>query len=93
MEFEFNKVNLNIKMQMQEEISTSKIQTGEKSSVLKKLKDDEKSPKDTPNKRKRKEKISVYATKSTEASIGVQAEKVEILNEENSKGINLDAKK
>lgn len=94
MEFEFNRVNLNIKMKMQEESSVNRVQSGEKSALLKELKDDEKSNNEynAQNKRKRKQRISVYATKANEV-IGVQAEKNETLNEENSKGINLDAKK
>lgn len=94
MEFEFNRVNLDIKMKMQEEISANRVQSGEKSALLKELKDDEKSNNEhnAQNKKKRKQRISVYATKANEV-IGVQAEKIETLNEENSKGINLDAKK
>lgn len=99
MEFKLNKVDSDIRERIKESTKTDKIHADKESSMIKQLKDDEerdakqkdKQQSDSQNQKKRY--ITIDGVKYYGERIHVDAEKEEIVNELNSKGIMLDVKK
>lgn len=95
MEFKLNKIDTDIRKRMQEERNTDKVHSGSSITVRRDLKDD----KDTDDKKhemeKRKEKkfLTINGVKYEQEKVAIKVEKIENIDEENSKGRVLDAKK
>ena len=95
MEFKLNKIDTDIRKKMQEERKSDKIHSGNSITVKRDLKDD----KDTKDKKyeleKRKEKkyLTIDGIKDEKEKVAIEVEKLENMDEENSKGRILDAKK
>ena len=95
MEFKLNKVDSDILERMQENFRSDKIHESKEDEALRKLKGDEHNNLNDgqQNTRKRKKMITIDAVKCSDVIVKVEAEKVDMINDEDSKGLNLDAKK
>lgn len=94
MEFKLNKIDIDIRKKMQEEIKEDKVHSGKEINVKKELKDEEN--KNTENmecEKKEKRYITINGVKYNHKNISIPAEKIEEINDENSKGRILDKKK
>lgn len=97
MEFKLNKIDTDIRDKIHESTKTDKIHETNKESGINKLKDYDEY-KDTNRKNKennssKKKYITIDGIKYENTSIKIKAERLETINEENSKGRILDAKK
>lgn len=94
MEFKLNKIDTDIRKKMQEEAKDDKVHSGKSISVKKDIKDDGyKEQKDYNQKGNSKRYITIDGIKYSHKNIDIRAEKVEKINDENSKGRILDSKK
>lgn len=97
MEFKLNKIDTDIRKKMQEEIKDNKVHSSKAISVKKDIKED----KNTKNKkyeheeeqRKEKKYLTIDGIKYDDKKVAIKVEKLENIDEENSKGRVLDAKK
>jgi hypothetical protein len=95
MEFIINKIDTDVRQRLQEETKSDKIHSGKGITVNRDLKDKEgqaylKAPK---NDSKNKKYITVSGVKDVEEKIAVEVERTENIDEDNSRGRILDAKK
>lgn len=98
MEFKLNKVDSDIRERIKESTNPNKIHADKETSMIKRFKDDEGKNKKQKNKKNnsknlKKRYITIDGVKYYGEKIHVDAEKEEIVNELNSKGIMLDVKK
>lgn len=97
MEFKLNKIDTDIREKIYENTKADKIHGTKEENEINKLKDyDEYKEKDNKKERKTKKNkkyITIDGIKYDSVKFNVQAEKTEIINEENSKGRILDTKK
>lgn len=98
MEFRLNKVDTDLRDKLKEEIKTDKIHGNNHISIKKDLKEDENKDKNNgeteeKNKRSSKKYIIIDGVKCNAKNLYVNVEKVEKLNETNSKGRFLDIEK
>ena len=96
MEFKLNKIDTDIRKKMQEETEEDKIHSGKGINVKKDLKDEHTQSnyeKQNATKETEKRYITIDGVMYHEKEIKVQAEKLEKINDENSKGRILDTKK
>ncbi|MGN2369760.1 hypothetical protein ACTFJW_06805 [Clostridium cagae] len=98
MEFRLNKVDTDLRDRLQEEIKTDKIHGNNHISIKKDLKENENQDKDNnetkeENKKSLKKYITIDGIKYNAKKSYVNVEKVEKLNEINSKGRFLDIEK
>lgn len=97
MEFKLNKIDTDVRKKMQEEIKDNKVHSGKSIDIKKDLKDEhnkfnyekQKFTKEEAEKRY----ITIDGVMYHNKEIKVQAEKLEKINDENSKGRILDTKK
>lgn len=99
MEFKLNKIDTDIRRKMQEELKEDKVHSS-KSTTLKRdiIKDNIDKEKNENNKHKEKNEtskkfITIDGIKLNNKSIEIKAEKIEEINDKNTKGTILDAKK
>lgn len=94
MEFKLNKIDTDIRKKMQEEIKEDKVHTSNSISVKKDLKE-EKSEQQERSISNENEKrfFTIDVVKSNNKNVNVNAEKIEKITEENSKGQILDKMK
>lgn len=94
MEFKLNKIDTDIRKKMQEEIKEDKVHSGKSISVKKDIKD-EKHEEIVNSDKKNSEKkyITIDGIKYNQRNIDIKAEKLEEINESNSKGRILDTTK
>ena len=95
MEFILNKIDTDIRIKLQEEIKEGKVHSGKAISVDEDLKDESDASYEEPEKSNSKVKkhITVDGVKDFNEKLSIEVEKIEEMNEENSKGKILDAKK
>ncbi|HBJ2620844.1 hypothetical protein FDA09_08515 [Clostridium botulinum] len=98
MEFRLNKVDTDLRDRLQEEIKTEKIHGNNHTSIKKDLKEDEDKEKNNgktedENNKYSKKYITIDGIKCNTKNLYVNVEKVEKLNEINSKGRFLDIEK
>ena len=95
MEFIANKIDPEIRNKIQEGIKTGKIHSGKSINVNEDLKDHGKGyyTKLKTNESEQKEYITIDGVKNTQINLSVKAEKLENINQENSRGGFLDTKK
>ena len=97
MEFKLNKIDTDIRKKMQEEIKDNKVHSGKAINVKRDLKED----RDTNDKeyeheyeqRKEKRYLTINGIKYDKEKVAIEVEKLENIDEENSKGRILDTKK
>ncbi len=94
MEFKVNKIDTDIRKKIQEEIKEDKVHSGKSISVKKDIKD-EKHEEIVNSDKKNSEKkyITIDGIKYNQKNIDIKAEKLEEINESNSKGRILDTTK
>lgn len=94
MEFKLNKIDTDIRKKMQEEIKEDKVHSGKSINVKKDLKD-ERHEKITKFNKEENEKryLTIDGIKNSFQDITIEAEKVEEISYENSKGRILDKRK
>lgn len=94
MEFKLNKIDTDIRKKMQEEIKEDKVHSSESISVKKDLKEEKQEVQSKSEKNKNKKRyFNVEAVRYTNKNININAEKLEEINKENSKGRILDTTK
>ncbi|WP_252214107.1 hypothetical protein [Clostridium sp. VAP41] len=98
MEFRLNKVDTDLRDKLKEEIKTDKIHGNNHISIKRDLKEDENKDKNNgeseeKNKKSLKKYIIIDGVKCNTKNLYVNVEKVEKLNETNSKGRFLDIEK
>lgn len=94
MEFKLNKIDTDIIKKMEEEIKDDKVHSSESIRVKKDLKEEKQEVQGKSGKDKNKKRyFSVEAVRYTNKNININAEKLEDINKENSKGRILDTTK
>ncbi|WP_017211308.1 hypothetical protein [Clostridium beijerinckii] len=95
MEFKLNKIDTDIRQKMQEEIKEDKIHSGKGINVKKDIKDERYHENEdiTSDEEHEKRYITIDGIKYKQKNIDIQAEKMEKINEDNSKGRILDTTK
>lgn len=97
MEFKLNKIDTDIREKIYESTKADKIHGANEENEITKLKDyderKEKNNKNEPRKNKSKKYITIDGIKQDNITVDVQVEKIVTINEEDSKGRILDAKK
>jgi FtsP/CotA-like multicopper oxidase with cupredoxin domain len=94
LEFKLNKIDTDIRKKMQEEIKEDKVHSGKGINVKKDLKNEDNNKKQNSTKEEnRKRYITINGVKYNDKNIDIKVEKVEEMNDENSKGRVLDATK
>lgn len=94
MEFKLNKIDTDIRKRMQEETKEDKIHSGKSISVKKDIKDERHEEiKGSDEECREKRYITIDGVIYNKKNISIKAEKVEEINNENSKGRILDKKK
>ena len=94
MEFKLNKIDTDIRKKMQEEIKEDKVHCGKSISVKKDIKDEKNEViKKLTEDEHEKRYITIEGLRYNRKNISVKVEKVEEINNENSKGRILDKKK
>jgi hypothetical protein len=94
LEFKLNKIDTDIRKKMQEEIKEDKVHSGKSISVKKDIKDERHEEiKNLDEEESEKRYITIDGVKYNNKNISVKVEKVEEINNENSKGRILDKKK
>lgn len=94
MEFKLNKIDTDIRKRMQEETKEDKVHSGKSISVKKDIKDDRhKEMKNSDKEENKKRYITIDGVRCNNKDISIKVEKVEEINNENSKGRILDKKK
>lgn len=94
MEFKLNKIDTDIRKKMQEEIKEDKVHSGKSISIKKDIKDERHEEiKNLDEEESEKRYITIDGVRYNNKNISVKVEKVEEINNENSKGRILDKKK
>jgi hypothetical protein len=94
LEFKLNKIDTDIRIKMQEEIKEDKVHSGKAIDVKRDSKEQKNDDFPDVKKNKSKEKyIIIDGVKDSEEQIMIEAEKIENIVDENSKGRILDSKK
>ncbi|GEA29298.1 MULTISPECIES: hypothetical protein [Clostridium] len=96
MEFKLNKIDTDIRKKMQEEIKEEKVHSGKNITIKKDVKDEKNedvNTKDFDKNEHEKRYITIDGVKLSNKNINIKVEKVEKINEENSKGRLLDTTK
>jgi len=94
LEFKLNKIDTDIRLKMQEQIKDNKVHSGKSINVKQDLKDNNKGYyTKLKNNNGEKGYITIDGVKDIEERLSIKVENVENINEENSKGRMLDAKK
>lgn len=94
MEFKLNKIDTDIRKKMQEEIKEDKVHSGKGINIKKDVKEEKSEyTKDIKEEENEKRFITVDGIKYNSKNIDIQAEKVEKIDEVNSKGRILDTTK
>ena len=97
MEFKLNKIDTDIRNKIYESTKADKVHGTKEENEITKLKDyDEQKEKNNEKQKRRnngKKYITIDGIKYDSAKVNIEAEKIETINEENSKGRILDAKK
>lgn len=97
MEFKLNKIDTDIRDKIYESTKADKVHGTKEENGITKLKDyDEQKEKNNEKQKRRKngkKYITIDGIKYDSAKVNIEAEKIETINEENSKGRILDAKK
>lgn len=94
MEFKLNKIDTDIRKKMQEEIKEDKVHSGKGINIKKDLKEEKKDYiQEEKVKEIEKKFITIDGMKYSNRNMDVRVEKIENLNEENSKGRILDRTK
>jgi hypothetical protein len=97
MEFQLNKIDTDIRKKIQEEIKENKVHPGKNINVKKDLKEEKNQLNDEEldyNKEEMEKRyITIEGVKNKSNNVIIQAEKIESINKENSKGRILDQKK
>lgn len=94
MEFKLNKVDTDIRKKMQEEIKDDKVHSGKSISVKKDIKDERHQEiQDVNDEDIKKRYITIDGVKDNHKNIDIKVEKLEEINESNSKGRILDTMK
>lgn len=95
MEFKLNKIDTDIRKKMQEKTQDHKVHSGSAISVKRDLKDDKNTNDEKGEEEQKKEKkyLTINGIKYKNEKIAIEVEKLENIDEENSKGRILDAKK
>ena len=96
MEFKFNKIDTDIRKKMQERIKDGKVHGNESVSIKKDIKEDDnrkEGTKEENNKNFKKRFFTIDGIRYKKETLDIKVEKLEGLDEENSRGRILDAKK
>lgn len=95
MEFKLNKIDTDIRKRMQEEIKEDKVHSGKSINVKRDFKDEKNKNKKQISTKAENEKryITIDGIKYGNKNVNIKVEKVEEMNEENSKGRVLDTTK
>lgn len=96
MEFKFNKIDTDIRNKMQEKVKEGKVHGNERVSIKKEIKEDDnknETTKEENNKNFEKRFFTIDGIRYTKETLDIKVEKLEELDEENSRGRILDAKK
>jgi hypothetical protein len=94
LEFKLNKIDTDIRKKMQEEIKEDKVHSGKSISVKKDIKDERhEEMKNLDEEENEKRYLTIDGVRYNNKNISVKVEKVEEINNENSKGRILDKKK
>lgn len=94
MEFKLNKIDTDIRKKMQEEIKEDKVHSGKGISIKKDIKDERyRDVAESTDKEFEKRYITIDGIKDNHRNIDIKVEKVEKINESNSKGRILDTTK
>lgn len=94
MEFKLNKIDTDIRKKMQEEIKEDKVHSGKSISIKKDIKDErDRDVAESTDKEFEKRYITIDGIKDNHRNIDIKVEKVEKINESNSKGRILDTTK
>lgn len=96
MEFKLNKIDTDIRKKMQEEIKDNKVHSNKAISVKKDLKEDKNSSKEKyvhEDQREEKKYLTIDGMKNYNEKVSIEVEKIENIDQENSKGRVLDTKK
>lgn len=99
MEFKLNKIDTDIRRKLQEEIKENKVHSTKSTDVKRDIVKEKNENYDNKNKKKKyisnndKRFITIDGIKYNDKSIEIKAEKFEEINEKNTKGTILDAKK
>ena len=94
MEFKLNKIDTDIRKKMQEEIKEDKVHSGKGINVTKDLKDEKHEERqNTDEEENEKRYITIDGVRRNNKNISIKVEKIEEMNDENSKGRILDKKK
>ena len=94
MEFKLNKIDTDIRKKMQEETKEDKVHSGKSISVKKDIKDERHEEIKGSNEEERKKRyITIDGVRYNNKNIRINVEKLENINDENSKGRMLDKKK
>jgi len=94
LEFKLNKIDTDIRKKMQEEIKEDKVHSGKGINVTKDLKDEKHEERqNTDEEENEKRYITIDGVRRNNKNISIKVEKIEEMNDENSKGRILDKKK
>lgn len=94
MEFKLNKIDTDIRKKMQEETKEDKVHSGKSISVKKDIKDERHEEAKSFDENERKKRyITIDGVRYSNKNISINVEKLEEINDENSKGRILDKKK
>ena len=94
MEFKLNKIDTDIRKKMQEDIKEEKVHSGKGINIKKDIRDERSGDlEDINEKENARRYITIDGVKNNHKNIDVKAEKVEEINESNSKGRILDTTK
>ncbi|OPJ64526.1 hypothetical protein [Clostridium chromiireducens] len=94
MEFKLNKIDTDIRKKMQEEIKEDKVHSGKGISIKKDVKDERaRDIAESTDKEFEKRYITIDGIKDNHRNIDIKVEKMEKINESNSKGRILDTTK
>ena len=94
MEFKLNKIDTDIRKKMQEEIKEDKVHSGKSINIKKDIKDEKQGElQEYTDKESEKRYITIDVIKENHKNIDIKVEKVEKINESNSKGRILDTAK
>lgn len=94
MEFKLNKIDTDIRQKMQEDIKDEKVHSGKGINIKKDVKEEKSEyTKDIKYEENEKRFITIDGMKYSSKNIDIQAEKVEKIDEVNSKGRILDTTK
>lgn len=94
MEFKLNKIDTDIRKKMQEDIKEDKVHSGKNITIKKDIKEEKQVQiEDVSFDEPKKRYITIDGVKYNSSNINVEAEKLEEIKEENSKGRILDITK